>query len=508
MYLTRIKGILILAVFIILSFMVINKSGIYALNLEINDTQPPSNPAIITNPSYVADSWTNKVTIVTATGSTDDITANEDLVYEVSLDGITYATGNSATLNQSGNYTVYFKVTDEAGNSTITNKNIKLDLVAPGTPYITMTSGDAGYVVNTWINKPVNIQIYGSADTGGSDLAGYQYKIGEGAWTDGDKYTFNVSGDYIFYFRAIDNAGNVSASSPRNIKVDLEGPRAFSLHTDISTTDSIYVTGTTVDDLSGMASAGYRINDGRTWSSWRSSIEDWLTGYNRGQQVTIIVEARDNAGNVTSSQTTVKTLTNTSPVAVKDNFNIKSNVGRIVLELLKNDYDDDNGDTIKIVAISELTNTLAGKLYLENGKVSFEPTRNFEGNVSFEYTLEDGYGARSKGVVEIEIIEVDATITEPERNERQSLSEPIITDICIIGLIGGSLLILINYIINRNFFNKKPIRIVIQLVSALLVFPLLCLLRIPLGYIFSLCIMVVYIITSFLYATWDKSANK
>ncbi len=508
MFYKKKKGRILIAAFVILSFLVVNKTGIYAEVIEMTDSQSPSIPTIMTNPTYAADSWTNKVTVVTATGSTDDITASEDLVYEVSHDGTTYTVGNSITLTQSGNYTVYFKVTDEAGNSTTINKNLKLDLIAPGNPYITMTSGDVGYVNNTWVNKTVNIQIYGAVDTGGSDIAGYQYKIGDGPWTNGDKYTFNTSGDYILNFRAIDNAGNVSATSLRNIKVDLEGPRAFTLQTEISTIDSIFITGTTVDDLSGLAPAAYRIYNGKTWSNWRSSIEDWLTGFSRGQQVTIIVEAKDNAGNITQSQTTVKTLTNTLPVAVKDNFNIKSNVGRIVLELLKNDYDDDNGDIIKIVAISELSNTQTGKIFLENGKVSFEPANNSGGNVSFEYTLEDGYGGRSTGIVELEITAINEIIEDPVKEGKEIFSEPIFSDICIIGLIVGSILILLNYIIHRNFFNKKPLRIAIQLISALMVFPLLCLLRIPLGYIFSLTIMIVYIITSFLYASWDKSKNK
>ncbi len=502
---SRIKKIYLIAIIVLLGFLIINSSGLNAENIELIDNQAPSMPTIMTNPSYVADSWSNKVTVITATGSTDDVTANDDLIYEVSLDGTAYTVGNSVTLTQSGNYTVYFKVTDEAGNSAIANKNIKLDLIVPGDPYITMTSGDIVYVSNTWINKAVNIKIYGAVDLGGSNLAGYQYKIGEGAWTNGDEYNFNTSGDYLLYFRSIDNAGNVSATSLRNIKVDLEGPRAFTLQTNISTIDSIYITGTTVDDLSGMATVAYRVHDGRVWSSWRSAVEDWLTGYARGQQVTIKVEARDNAGNITASQTTVKTLTNTIPVAIKDTFTIKSNVGKISLELLKNDYDDDNGDSIKIVAISELSNLLAGKLYLENGNVSFEPAKNFGGNVSFEYTLEDGYGGKSTGIVEIVVTAVEQIIEEPIKEERKFFSEPIFSDICIKGLIAGSLLLLINYIIHRSFFNEKPIRIILQITTAVIVFPLLCLLRISLGYVFSLSIMVVFIITSYLYAAWGKS---
>lgn len=511
----RMKKIFIMTVLIFSIFLTINNKSLNALDNinpdepgieNVQDNQAPSLPIITTNPTYVADSWTNKVTVVTASGSTDNITASEDIIYEISLDGATYTVGNSVTLTQSGNYTVYFKVTDEAGNSAIVNRNIKLDLILPGDPYITMSSGGIAYVSNSWTNKAVNIKIYGSVDAGGSDLAGYQYKIGEGAWTNGDVYNFNTSGDYLLYFRSIDNAGNVSATSLRNIKVDLEGPRDFTINTNITTIDSIFITASTVDDLSGLAPVAYRVNDGRAWSSWKSTVEDYLTGYSRGEEVTLIVEARDNAGNITTSQTKVKTLANTLPVAVKDTFSIRSNEGKTLLDLLKNDYDDDNGDLIKIVSISELSNLLAGKLYLEDGNVSFEPTKNFGGNVSFEYTIEDGYGGKSVGIVEIVVTAVAEEILEkPIDEEKNFFSEPIFSNICIVGLIIGSILLLINYIIHRSFFNKKPIRIILQITSALIVFPLLCILRISLGYVFSFSIMGVFILTSYLYAALGKS---
>lgn len=510
----RIKKIFIITLLIFSIFLTINNKSLNALdNIDpddpaienVQDNQAPSLPIITTNPTYVANSWTNKITVVTASGSTDNITANEDIIYEVSLDGTTFTAGNSVTLTQSGNYTVYFKVTDEAGNSATANKNIKLDLILPGAPYLTMTSGGIDYLSNTWANKAVNIKIYGSVDAGGSDLAGYQYKIGEGTWRNGDTYTFNTSGEYLFYFRSLDNAGNVSATGLRNIKVDLEGPRAFTINTNVTSIDSILITASTVDDLSGLAPMAYRVNDGRAWSSWKSAVEDYLTGYSRGQEVTLIVEARDNAGNITASQVKVKTLTNTLPVAVKDTFSLRSNAGKTFLDLLKNDYDDDKGDIIKIIAVSDLSNLLAGNLYLENGSVYFEPTKNFGGDVSFEYTIEDRYGGKSIGVVDIVVTAVTEVIEEPIEEEKGIFSEPIFSFICIVGLIIGSILVLINYIVHRAFFNKKPIRIIVQITSAIVVFPLLCILRISLGYVFSFSIMVVFIITSFLYAALGNS---
>lgn len=503
---SKMKRIFLLTVIVLLTFLLFNIPKLKAVGIEQTDNQAPSVPNITTNPTYIADSWTNKITVVTASGSTDNITANEDILYEVSLDGTTYTAGNSVTLTQSGDYTVYYKVTDEVGNSTIANKNIKLDMNIPGNPYLTMTSGGIGYVSNTWVNKAVNIKIYGSVDTGGSDLDGYQYKIGEGAWINGDTHVFNTSGEYLFYFRSIDNAGNVSATSLRNIKVDLEGPRAFTINTNITTIDSIFITGSTVDDLSGIAPVAYRVHDGRVWSSWRSVVDDWLTGYTRGEEVILKVEARDNAGNITSSQVKVKILANTLPVAVKDTFNIKSNAGKTVLDLLHNDYDDDNGDIIKIVSISDLSNPLAGKIYLENEKVYFEPAMNYGGNVSFEYTLEDGYGGKGIGVVEIVVTAVAEEIIEkPIDEDKKIYSEHVFSNICIIGLSIGSFLLLINYIIHRAFFNKKPIRIFLQIISAIIVFTILCFLRISLGYVFSFSIMVVFILTSYLYAAFGNS---
>ena len=504
----RRKFFLVFAIFI--SLFILGAGGILAKQQEepevklVVDDIAPSVPMITTNPTYVEDSWTNKATVATATGATDDVTPEADLIYEVSTDGTTFNIGNSITLDQSGNYTVYFKVTDEAGNSSIANKNIKIDLIAPGAPYITMTAGSLGYVANTWTNKEVKINLYGAADTGGSDIAAYQYKIGDGAWKDGTTYTFKISGEYVLYFRTVDNAGNVSATSQRNIKVDLEGPKAFTIKTNISTIDSIYISGSTVDALSGMNPLGYRVFDGNKWSAWRSTIDDWLTGYDRGESVLIKVEARDKAGNITLSQITVKTLANTAPVAVKDSFSMKEDAEETILDVLKNDYDDDNGDKIKVVAVSELSDLVAGTVLLDNGEVTFKPAKDYFGNVNFTYTIQDEYGGKSTGVVELTVRAVEDIVEEPVEEDKNIFGEPIFSDICIAGWVVGSLLLLINYIIHREFFNRKIIRIIGYILISALVFFLLCVLRISLGYGFSLSIMVVYIVTCYIYAATGK----
>ena len=56
-----------------------------------------------------------------------------------------------------------------------------------------------------------------------------------------------------------------------------------------------------------------------------------LTGYTRGQSVTIKVEAIDMVGNVRGSEITVSTLDNTEPTANDDAFTMKEDAAETTL---------------------------------------------------------------------------------------------------------------------------------------------------------------------------------
>lgn len=377
----------------------------------LTDNTAPSTPDIDVSPAYVDGTWATEALTVTASGSTDDFTADEDLVYEVSTDGTNYIDGDSKTFSATGTYTVYFKVTDEANNtSSVANKTVKVDVDNPSIPDVSMQSDGSAYNAGTWAKKDIDITLSGSTDTG-SGLSGYQYKIDEGEWQDGSTYTFDTSGEYTFYYRSKDAAGNVCGTNSKIVKLDKEEPNDFTINTSITTIDSIDITAITTDELSGMPTLAYRIYNGTEWSEWKASVDETLTGYTRGEEVTLKVEAIDNAGNVRTVSVTVSTLENTPPTVVDDAYSMKEDAASKVLDLTENDtdadLDTDEGDTLSVVSVSALTKPSAGKLTLVAGNVVFKPAADYNGTVKFTYVVEDEYGEQDTGLVTITVTAVN-----------------------------------------------------------------------------------------------------
>ncbi len=371
-----------------------NNSVIGSKSIKV-DLEAPMAPEIITTSDYFGGSWARENITVTAINATDNMTKASKLVYEYSLDGINYQAGNTVELASDGIHTVYFKVTDASGKTAIVNKTVKVDQTSPTTPLITIHSDGKDYQAGTWATANVTVTLSESTDQT-SGINKYQYRIDKGEWTDGSIYTFTKSGEYTFQARSIDKAGNNSAIESTTTKVDLEAPEAFEITADSPAIGTIEVQSTTIDMMSKMAVNGYRVFDGYEWSAWQETVEQTLTGYQRGEVVTIKVEAKDQAGNIQSASLEVETLLNVAPEAFDDSYTLTEDDQATILDVLANDVDVDQetvlGDTLEVVAITYISNPKAGMLNLEDGVVSFTPAKDFNGTVSFEYTFADELG--------------------------------------------------------------------------------------------------------------------
>ena len=126
---------------------------------------------------------------------------------------------------------------DKAGNITTKEYTIKMDKTAPTTPTsMNFVFGNwSQYTDNTWTNQSIyaasttsNPGPSGSSDTT-SGLWKYQISTDNVNWVD---YNYTASGIYLMstdgvhtrYFRAVDNAGNVSSIISRTAKVDKTAP--------------------------------------------------------------------------------------------------------------------------------------------------------------------------------------------------------------------------------------------------------------------------------------------
>jgi hypothetical protein len=105
----------------------------------------------------------------------------------------------------------------------------------------------------------------------------------------------------------------------------------------------------------------------------------------------------------------VKLIINTvndSPVAVDDNIDTDEDVPLNLSEkLLENDFDVDEGDSISIVSVSDLTH---GTVSLnDSGDFVYQPEQDFYGLAEFVYTIEDSQGEQSTGSVKVNVSPVN-----------------------------------------------------------------------------------------------------
>jgi hypothetical protein len=372
----------------------------------LTDIQAPSSPTLTYNPDYVPGTWSNQNITVAASGSTDDFTAGNALVYSYSTNGTNYTIGNSYTITTDGNHTIYFKVTDGSGNNVVKSTNVKIDKTAPSDPGITLTANGNSYTAGTWTSYDVSGVINGSTDST-SQVKQYEFKINSGQWSVSDSFAFGSSCNCILYYRALDNAGNYSNEKSVSIKLDKTLPEAFVVSAVSNAIDSINISASTFDFQSGLAPTAYRYYNGSVWSNWMSSLNVEQKGYTRGQSVNIVVEARDVVGNVRQASKTVTTLTNKTPTAVNDNYKINEDSGLNSFNVLSNDIDEDFNtalsETLTIMSISDVSDQASGTLTISNGKINYSPALNYNGSFSFKYTIQDSYGSSSTGSVEVEV---------------------------------------------------------------------------------------------------------
>ena len=199
-----------------------------------NKTEATSTTTVSSNVTLTksTSNWTNGN--VTVTLSHSSIPSGYAIQYKVGSGN--WTTGTSATVT-ANNTTVYGRLynstlSDELASASTTITNI--DKTAPGTPTgITSVSYD-------FTTMTIVIKATGSTDSGGSGLAGYQYRIaGESTVArsstiaSGTNHTMSgmtFGTKYTVYARAVDGAGNTSDEytvGPPSAPTALTGERVY-----------------------------------------------------------------------------------------------------------------------------------------------------------------------------------------------------------------------------------------------------------------------------------------
>ena len=260
------------------------------------------------------------ITSVTATTNTIKITATDE------ASGIgAYAISESSTMptrftvvdstkifnkiienkKQSTKYYVWVK--DQAGN---------VSEVASATTGTVAGLTDANTTFsktpNDWTNKDVTV----TASTTEKNFA-LQTKKDNGEWQTTGTQTFTENG--TIYARLWDGI-NAGAETKLNVTtIDKLAPNAFTPKATV-TTNSIKVDGTTTDATatstngsSGIKEYRFSKDGGKTYTNAQTSATYTFSGLTQNVEYTIVVEAKDNAGNTTTG--TVKATTGTVPTA-------------------------------------------------------------------------------------------------------------------------------------------------------------------------------------------------
>ena len=165
---------------------------------------------------------------------------------------------------------------------------------------------------NDWTNKDVTV----TASTTEKNFA-LQTKKDNGEWQTTGTQTFTENG--TIYARLWDGI-NAGAETKLNVtNIDKLAPNAFTPKATV-TTNSIKVDGTTTDATatstngsSGIKEYRFSKDGGKTYTNAQTSATYTFSGLTQNVEYTIVVEAKDNAGNTTIG--TVKATTGTVPTA-------------------------------------------------------------------------------------------------------------------------------------------------------------------------------------------------
>lgn len=207
-----------------------------------------------------------------------------------------------------------------------------MDKTAPSAPtsmsYV--FSDWTGYTNNTWTNRDVyaaqttsNPGPTGSTDSY-SGVAKYQISSDGSNWIDyvydstNSMYYMSGNGTHTRYFRAVDYAGNVSASISRVAKIDKIAPSApkISNPTNGSWTNQDIVLTLSSTDTGGSGIKYYQYSyDNSSWTQYENSAATTFntTAFSAQRNQLAYINVCDNAGNCSTSSSTYIRIDKTPP---------------------------------------------------------------------------------------------------------------------------------------------------------------------------------------------------
>ena len=101
------------------------------------------------------------------------------------------------------------------------------------------------------------------------------------------------------------------------------------------------------------------------------------------------------------------TPVNDAPTAVNDLFSVLEDSTNNTLNVLQNDTDPDSGDTLTIMWVG--TPNSGGTVEINGNVLTYEPLSDFNGQETFDYTIQDAAGEPSTTTVTVNVFETNET---------------------------------------------------------------------------------------------------
>ena len=369
------------------------------INTSVNniDTANPATPDTLT---LSQDNWTNEDVTITMPELIQSGGSPEKYVYQINSDEWEKFI-NPMVFDQNGISNISIAVLDEAGNiSGSVSDVIYIDKLNPSIDSVDQTVSVGQCLVDVTVS-----------DTGLSGINETKYAIGsqpvtyfETGGTIISNGTFTISAGGIFTIFVSDVAGNYDIHEyDLNTAPNLQEIEDQSINEDESINIPIHVSDneTALNDLIITAQADDQSlvpNIVINQSSSAISI-DIVPALNVYGSTEITVEVEDTSGEKTSTQFALNIAgENDAPVAEDDSGIILVEDSEIAIDVLANDMDDADGDTLTVSDIGTPSN---GTSKLDSGIITYTPNLNFNGNDSFLYTISDGNGGFDTATVNI-----------------------------------------------------------------------------------------------------------
>ena len=405
-------------------------SSVQTVNITNIDTGVPAAPASL---ALSKDTWTNSDVTVTVPALSAATGSPERYIYQ--LNGGAWANLPAGfTVTDSGQFNINVAVADEAGNtSSALSDTIYIDKLPPTIDKVSMVvgSGTVDVTVQTSEAGLSGIGMLKYAE--GSHDAAY---FTSGGGTDIVDGKFSVSAGGLFTIYVTDNAGNSdigeytlntapSLAEISDVTMDEDTPYTVILNAyDGETPLSGLDVSAEASDNTLITHIGYDQSD--------EGINLILTpGSNlSGGPVTVTVEIADAQGEkVTKTFNVTVAAVNDPPVAVNDGGIVTTEDTAVKIDVLGNDYDTADGDTL---TITDPGTPAHGTTSIVAGQIRYAPAANYSGTDQFTYTISDGHGGTATATVFISATEVnDAPVAVADTatvEEDSSVLIPVLTN--------------------------------------------------------------------------------